>query len=863
MKQCPCVILGTTTDGQRTVMVRSLKYTRVAFATVCVLAALQLLMKSQKSGPIQSRDRPTLSRCDDAVTADDGDAVDSIDPALFPSKLADRVASTVSKLREQVAVDSVIAVVGRHRTDGTLKCGRPTVQYVRGRAEDRDLAGDALENWDSSVLRAARRALSNGAWAGSIPVGTVVHINLESLGVFCASRGLSALRRATKLAAAHPDVFWVTWRPCLRQDDDDAGNIGPNEVVIPPPQEAIPMPAPAKAVRTRPPCVSWRGYHYAPKNVSIVAAFQHVVGTDVRFSLESGIRFGETAMRTSHSYAAEHKSQCRVQLDVADAPGDSQHGIGTASLAWKLRSGGIVVHVTRPDADDVTAEWYYPLLQSAKAVYVVEGSDESSADGDRIRARVVRLAVGLASLHWTTPANGRLHHLELAAERAKRLAADHLSEPAVLRYTEVVMGDLRKAAIKQDWRLHPNEEYVSAITTALPCFSPYRDLGSLGDPLVPIPTALPHEVEERSDIFSPRDRRSIAATVDVARAIEDSRLKQGLVAVALLGEGRFCGVRLATMVNVGGRLGSRAANLAFETARWSLPAGTVLTYRLEDIGVYCSAEGRAIARQLNNRYPTLYWLSYNPCVVDPATGRIGEREVPIPGYDAHESNPDGVRAVRSMTSVARKKPRVVWRGVTTGHFSDYRKSPRYQLVAAFEAARGNGSRGVDVRFSGRVQKVKPTVVIPDWMGRHMSAAELAEYLVQIDVDGNANSWEGLRWKLFSGSAVVKLQSRFVQWYYPRLVNGTHLLVVDTAADAVKAALRLISDPPAPATTALVQRLANYSYQFAERYLERSAVDKQLVRIVARMVEDYDPERDWRPQTNLLDYDPDQLISGDE
>merc|ERR1712093_773024 len=51
--------------------------------------------------------------------------------------------------------------------------------------------------------------------------------------------------------------------------------------------------------------------------------------------------------------------------------------------------------------------------------------------------------------------------------------------------------------------------------------------------------------------------------------------------------------------------------------------------------------------------------------------------------------------------------------------------------------------------------------------------------VQLDIDGTANAWSGLFWKLLSNSAVAKLASphQCTQWYYTKLEAGKHFIDV--------------------------------------------------------------------------------------
>jgi len=50
---------------------------------------------------------------------------------------------------------------------------------------------------------------------------------------------------------------------------------------------------------------------------------------------------------------------------------------------------------------------------------------------------------------------------------------------------------------------------------------------------------------------------------------------------------------------------------------------------------------------------------------------------------------------------------------------------------------------------------------------------MAHYKYQIDIDGNTNAWCALFWKLMSGSLTFKMESDWMQWYYPKIASGIH------------------------------------------------------------------------------------------
>jgi hypothetical protein len=60
----------------------------------------------------------------------------------------------------------------------------------------------------------------------------------------------------------------------------------------------------------------------------------------------------------------------------------------------------------------------------------------------------------------------------------------------------------------------------------------------------------------------------------------------------------------------------------------------------------------------------------------------------------------------------------------------------------------------------------------------MSIEEQLKYKYIIDIDGYTNSWEGLVWKLYSGSVVLKHQSIWKQWYYDELEEYVHYIPIE-------------------------------------------------------------------------------------
>jgi Glycosyl transferase family 90 len=119
-----------------------------------------------------------------------------------------------------------------------------------------------------------------------------------------------------------------------------------------------------------------------------------------------------------------------------------------------------------------------------------------------------------------------------------------------------------------------------------------------------------------------------------------------------------------------------------------------------------------------------------------------------------------------------RKAIAIWRGSTTGYPEDskvgWQSLPRIRLC---EISRENPQM-LDAGISSIVQISDPSALA--WIERQgfarspLPATLFMRYRYQIDIDGNTNSWSGLLQKLLTGSPVLKVASKFHQWYYDRL-----------------------------------------------------------------------------------------------
>lgn len=84
---------------------------------------------------------------------------------------------------------------------------------------------------------------------------------------------------------------------------------------------------------------------------------------------------------------------------------------------------------------------------------------------------------------------------------------------------------------------------------------------------------------------------------------------------------------------------------------------------------------------------------------------------------------------------------------------------------------------VQASSAEEIEAVKSLGVMKDSVPLH----DFCKYKIQIDIDGNTNSWPGLFGKLQTGSVVVKVRSPkgYRQWYYDRLVPWSNFVPVQS------------------------------------------------------------------------------------
>ncbi|CUG91450.1 Hypothetical protein, putative [Bodo saltans] len=223
-----------------------------------------------------------------------------------------------------------------------------------------------------------------------------------------------------------------------------------------------------------------------------------------------------------------------------------------------------------------------------------------------------------------------------------------------------------------------------------------------------------------------------------------------------------------------------------------------VSYADEDIYYQTKTDLRRRTELWNflNDYPNFFFLHYSPSMVMPdgqGASLLGDRDpfypergakklyftmfprmIPIPHFIENQGT---INRIPTPKPYSERRNEVAWRGSTTGHERPYSLSDRSRVVAQFTDRGKSKYPWADVAFSATCQGVVPHDV--PRFGNRIDAEQLINYQVHIDIDGNTNSWDGLRWRLMFGMMVVKARSSngFVQWYYPHLQNGVNIIEV--------------------------------------------------------------------------------------
>ena len=218
--------------------------------------------------------------------------------------------------------------------------------------------------------------------------------------------------------------------------------------------------------------------------------------------------------------------------------------------------------------------------------------------------------------------------------------------------------------------------------------------------------------------------------------------------------------------------------------------------------------------------------------------------------DAHFLEGDGHRNLAREVELyaarhpwAAKKRVAVWRGTSTGTsfpgefpFPDPRFNQRVRLAQAGSRDEERGAARPFLRLDAalaRVVQLGPAdaaaVEAAGLVRGPLTLEDMVACRAIVDVDGNANSWDGLFWKLLSNSVVLKVSSPHAQWYYGRLKPWKHFIPVRHDLSDLAARVAWALDP--------VNDKACRAIATAATKLARSLTLKAEVRRTAKVLGD--------------------------
>ena len=629
---------------------------------------------------------------------------------------------------------------------------------------------------------------------------TFVHFLLEDHDVWYHVRlnpQTELAKEVRRTTARHPNLYWVHWNPTLL--DEKRGLLGPNTVPVPhfeAIQHQIRGLTKPWGERTR--GVAWRGAttgFFNPYSASdrwrVVKAFEGVPHADVKFHARvQGINHDDVpeSMMGGHRHSHELMNH-QVLLDV-DGNANAWEG-----LRWKLMCGGTVVKAK----SIYYAQWYYPWMTHGQELFVADIDD------------IVSQAIALAADEDSCNEMSRV---------GREFAEKHLSQEAAREATASIIRHIWDYSVPKDWRIQKSDiPYKITLPPPTPSPAPMR-----------IPELLMTAAQAKPDIVARLQRLRHMRSKGEAGG---SRL----AGYVMYTDGNGNAELLVDLGDAGSRRANPVSSI-FDSAFRKLTLPTFVHFGLEDHDVWyhvrfdpdCELSKGIV--ELTEKHPNFFWVHWNPTLVNETSGTIGTRAVPVPHFETLQKDESG-----TLPPVKDRKAAVCWRGTTTGFFNPYNLSDRYRVVKQFLPM-----NWADVKFYSRCQGVGEDIVTNDMMAGTMEKNEFASFRVTLDIDGNANAWESLRWKLRYGATVVKAKSvNFIQWYYPFLTNGKELVVanIDSITEEAKTVLEDV---------ALCDSMAKAAKAFGNKHLSSSAAGKAINQIVENIYA-YQVPRDWRIQNS--------------
>lgn len=182
-----------------------------------------------------------------------------------------------------------------------------------------------------------------------------------------------------------------------------------------------------------------------------------------------------------------------------------------------------------------------------------------------------------------------------------------------------------------------------------------------------------------------------------------------------------------------------------------------------------------------------------------------------------------------------REDKAYWRGTDTGvwRYSEVLNAPRVK-VSLFGKSNPNLINSAITAVEERPGFEEKENIYNKFgiIGKREDQLEILKYRYQIDIDGNANSWNSFFLKLLSGSPVLKLDSEFNfrQWYYFRLKPWENFVpVAADCSDLVEKIEFLQSNP------VLAESIGKMGRQLALSLDIDSQLDEAAAKILTYLV----------------------------
>jgi hypothetical protein len=146
----------------------------------------------------------------------------------------------------------------------------------------------------------------------------------------------------------------------------------------------------------------------------------------------------------------------------------------------------------------------------------------------------------------------------------------------------------------------------------------------------------------------------------------------------------------------------------------------------------------------------------------------------------------------------KKRPGAFWRGSSTGRpfltRSEWRSNPRVRLCQISKDLADENF--LDAKLAQVWQcegpDIEQVIHSEGLVDRWIPPEAFLTFKIQIDIDGNVSSW-GYFQKLYMLSAVLKVDSDYIQWYYDKLIPWIHFIPVKADLSDLTQQIRWVQD----------------------------------------------------------------------